>query len=135
MSYLLDTNTISAIARGHIVATSRFRTALATNSDIYLSPFVEFELERGLLRSGATALRVKVEKLLAELTYVPMVRADWLQVATLWAHSRDIGEPIQDADLIIAAHAINRGAALVTHNTKHFRHFVKLGLMLDDWQT
>ena len=41
------------------------------------------------------------------------------------------GHTVGDADVIIAAHCIEHGYTLVTHNTKHFKHIK--GMLLIDW--
>lgn len=52
--------------------------------------------------------------------------------AQLWADAQNGGHPSSDADLIIAATAIESGRTLVTGNTGHFSWIP--GLMLDDWR-
>lgn len=51
--------------------------------------------------------------------------------AVIAAERRRIGRPVAEADLQIAAIAIDRGAILVTHNVRHFTGY---GLdVLDPW--
>jgi predicted nucleic acid-binding protein len=55
-----------------------------------------------------------------------------LRAADLWAEARRGGHPQSDADLIIAATALEHGLALVTGNTTHFSWIP--GLKLADWR-
>lgn len=69
------------------------------------------------------------------MTYTELTQEVWLRGAALWAHSRREGEPLPDSDILIAAHAIELSAILVTDNTRHFRLFEPLGLQLENWVT
>src|SRR5438270_119870 len=55
-----------------------------------------------------------------------------LRAAELWANASVGGLPYADADLIIAATALEHGRVLVTGNTPHFTWIP--GLRLDDWR-
>jgi predicted nucleic acid-binding protein len=55
-----------------------------------------------------------------------------MRAADLWADGRNSGHPRDDADLIIAATALEAGRVLVTGNTQHFAWIP--GLRLADWR-
>lgn len=48
-------------------------------------------------------------------------------------YTRKQGDPIPDADLLIAAQALRLNAVLVTNNERHFSPFAALGLRIEDW--
>jgi predicted nucleic acid-binding protein len=50
------------------------------------------------------------------------------------AKTRVVGAPIADADLLIAAQALQLRVALVTDNEKHFEVFKPLGLVVENWK-
>ena len=56
-----------------------------------------------------------------------------MRAAELWADAHKLGHPINDADLIIAATALESGRPLVTGNTRHYAWIT--GLALDDWRS
>ena len=54
------------------------------------------------------------------------------RAADLWVLARQGGHPRNDADLIIAATALENGRVLVTGNTAHFSWIP--GLTIEDWR-
>jgi predicted nucleic acid-binding protein len=56
--------------------------------------------------------------------------AIWERASSLWAALRSRGRSHHDADVLIAAHAIEYGAAIVTGNVEHFRD---IGAPVEDW--
>ena len=63
---------------------------------------------------------------------VPVSLAVLDRAASLWADAHAGGHPRDDADLIIAATALESGRALVTGNVGHFNWIG--GLKIDDWR-
>ena len=56
--------------------------------------------------------------------------AIWERASSLWAALRSRGRSHHDADVLIAAHAIEYGAAIVTGNVEHFQ---EIGARVEDW--
>ncbi len=133
MKWVLDTNIISYLLRGDAAVRSAFESARdADDSQFILSPVVDYEIRRYLLLKGASRNLAQYEALTAPWTVSPLALADWRRAATLWADRHRDGNPIADADLLIAVTVIAQDAVLVTHNT---RHFAGLGLrQLMDWK-
>ena len=71
---------------------------------------------------------------MSKMAYIPFGRSTWSKAAELWAHSRTAGAPIADADILIAAQAVELEATLVTDNEKHFEVNKPLGLMVENWK-
>jgi tRNA(fMet)-specific endonuclease VapC len=133
--YLPDTNVVSLMMRRDAGTNLMARQALDAGGDLILSPLVEYEVRRGLIRKRATVLTERFEELVREFVYLPLGRLAWIRAAELWAYSRDVGAPIPDADTLIAAHAVELDAVLVTDNTRHFEVFEPRGLRLENWVT
>lgn len=95
-----------------------------------LSPVVDYEVRRYLLLKGATRNLAQYEALTAQWVEPVFDGAHWQQAAMLWAERHRSGQPVEDADLLIAVTALRQDATLVTNNT---RHFIGLGLRLEDW--
>jgi tRNA(fMet)-specific endonuclease VapC len=72
-----------------------------------------------------------IEKLLITLEIVHADIAILKRFGTIKAHLQKQGEPIADADILIASATIEKAERLITGNTKHFEHIG--GLALENW--
>jgi tRNA(fMet)-specific endonuclease VapC len=99
-----------------------------------LSPVVEFEVRRGLSHLKLTNTEKQFDVAMTRFKYSPFVRDTWLRAAELWAHTRRSGRVVSDADILIAAQAIELEAVLVTDNEKHFEVFKPFGLIVENWK-
>ncbi|WP_311031750.1 type II toxin-antitoxin system VapC family toxin [Mesorhizobium koreense] len=128
--FLLDTNTISILALNRSKgADKRF---VETSLDrVYTSAIVYGEILFGLeRRPEKTRLRDTVLPLLAEIRILDWTSKSGVTYATLRAQMEQSGKSLQPLDMLIAAHALEAGATLVT-NDRAFRHVP--GLEIDDW--
>jgi tRNA(fMet)-specific endonuclease VapC len=130
VKWVLDTNVISYLLRGDATVRAAFESARNMRGVFVLSPVVDYEIRRYLLLKGATRNLAQYESLAADWAATPLGLDDWRLAASLWADRHRLGNPIDDADLLIAVTAITQDAVLVTHNT---RHFEGLGARLADW--
>jgi len=131
MKWVLDTNIISYLLRGNAAVRVGFNAARqAADALFILSPVVDYEIRRYLLLKGASRNLAQYEALIAQWVELPFDGSHWQQAAALWAERHRGGQPIEDADLLIAVTALRQNATLVTNNT---RHFIGLGLPLKDW--
>lgn len=90
------------------------------------------ELEYGAAKSAdPERARALVADLLSTLDIVGIDRPAARQFGQHKAALRRAGETLADADLMIAAIALARGAELATGNLRHFRRFPDLPL--EDW--
>lgn len=128
MAYLIDTN-IAVYARD---GNDRVLDKLTEHDgDILLSALSFAELQRGLYRDP-TLTATRQIRLTALLQGVPVLPFD-APAAT--EYGRIIAQcgwiKGRDFDRMIAAHAISRGAILVTNNESDFRDIP--GLSLENW--
>jgi predicted nucleic acid-binding protein len=130
-----DTNIVSLLMRGDARLHARLESVRQAGMSVILSPVVEYEVRRGLLWRRAPALQQLFEKLRLDLVPKALDLSAWLKAAELWAYSRSQAFPLPDADILIAAHAINLSAVLVTNNERHFRLFQPHGLQMENWTT
>ena len=77
------------------------------------------------------AERSRVERLVDILDEGTVTKAVMLRFGLLKAALEASGTPLADADLLIAATALEHGMTLVTGNTKHFARIP--GLQLENW--
>ena len=126
---MLDTNTASWLLKGqpNVVA----RLAATAPERVCLSAVTEAELLYGLARRPlATKLRAAVDELLMAVDVLPWTSATARRYATIRAELERRGRPLGALDLMIAAHAVEHDAILVTND----RAFGAVpGLRVEDW--
>ena len=102
----------------------------------------DYEVRRELLRSGKTASLAELDRLKADLFYLPLTDNALLRAAELWAMARQQGQPTAhdeniDVDVILAAQVLTFGVSadipldnmvVVTVNLRHLTRFVPAAL-------
>ena len=128
---ILDSDHCVAILRAGLDLTGR----VAPDEELAITAVSVGELVHGATRSQRAAHNLaRLDVLLAALTILPYDEWSARRFGQLKAQLEQAGEVIGDLDLQIASIALDREAALVTHNQKHFFRLVQLaGLMLEDW--
>jgi len=128
--FALDTNSVSYFLKGRGRVGERL-LALPPRS-VGLPAIVLYELDYGASRSQAPrGLRGGLEVLISAVRILPFGAAEARAAARIRLDLEKAGKPIGPMDLLIAATALERGAVLVTHNTKVFGRI--RGLRLEDW--
>ncbi len=121
--YLLDTNVLSALRRRQRHAHVMRWVSTQRSSDLHVSVISLGEIERGIARARRRDPRFAA--LLAQWLddtinlYAGRVLPIDLGAARRWGFlSQSLGH--QDADLLLAATALERGLTVVTRNARHF---------------
>lgn len=131
---LLDTDVLSEILKGRnaqVAATGdRY---LAEHGRFTFSAITFYEVLRGLRASAATRSLDKFLELANESEILPVALPVLKRAADLWVEAMQGGYPRNDADLIIAATAVEAQRILATGNTEHFGWIH--GLTLADWRS
>ena len=126
---LLDTDTCIGILKGVPKVVSAWR---ACNERCALSLMSIGELAYGAAKArNPEAERGRVERLVGILDEGSLTKAVMMRFGLLKAELEAAGTPLADADLLIAATALEHDMALVTGNTKHFARIP--GLQLENW--
>ena len=100
--------------------------------DLLISTVTLYELEYGASKSnGGEKTRHKMALLLAPFNILPLTADDAISAGRVRAYLEQIGRPIEPYDLLIAAQALSRDIAVITHNTVEFNRVPKL--KLEDW--
>ena len=133
MTYVLDTNAVSALMKGDETAVERL--ASHTPAEVAIPQPVIAEIAYGIERLPRSrrrrALQTRFDLLCSEIP-----RAVWTD-AVSHAYGRikttleRRGTRIEDFDAAIAAHALALGATLVTANIEHMARVP--GLEVEDW--
>jgi len=117
MTYLLDTNTLSYIAKGKSIAARSRLQSLRAGEIACISSITEAEVRYGLAqRPQAHALHAAVEGLLFKLRILPWGSKEASAYGNLRVKLESGGTVLAVMDLLIAAHAIALGAVLVTND-------------------
>ena len=126
VTYLLDTNTLSYIAKGKSPAARMRLESLDGKDTVCISAVTEAELRYGLAkRPAAHALRAAIEGLLFKFRILPWGSKEAAAYGDLRARLEELGISLADMDMMIAAQAIAAGAILVS-NDRAFSHIAGL---------
>lgn len=127
--YMLDTNTVSHAIKMHPIVAQR--VVGASMASLCVSAVTAGELWYGLAKRPATGrLEALVVEFLHTVDVLPWDRSTVERYGALRAHLERTGRPLGPLDFLIAAHALDVGAVLVTSD----RAFNRVaGLRVEDW--
>ncbi len=127
--YMLDTNTVSHLLRQH--PTVARRVVATPMAALCISAITEGELQFGLAkRPDAKRLHLAVQEFLRRVDVLPWDSAVANRYGTVRADLERQGKIPASLDLLIAAHAMDTDAVLVTNDGT----FTQVpGLQLEDW--
>ncbi len=128
---LLDSDTLSMYMRHEPRVVSKAQDYLRTNGVFSFSIITRFEILRGLKVKDAHARLATFEVLCANNEIVGLTTEVVSRAADVYASLRKAGTLIGDADILIAATAMELDIALVSNNTSHFERIN--GLRLTNW--
>ena len=133
MTYVLDTNAVSALMKGNPAVVERLAATTPTEVTIPQPVLAEivFGIERLPRSKRRTLLQARFDLVSAELP-----RAEWTDAVSrmfgrIKATLERRGTRIEDFDAAIAAHALALEATLVTANLDHMIRVP--GLRVEDW--
>ena len=133
MTYVLDTNAVSALMKGNPAVVDRLATTTPANVAVPQPVLAEiaFGIERLPRSKRRTSLQARLALVSAELP-----RAEWTDAVSqmfgrIKATLERRGTRIEDFDAAIAAHALALEATLVTANLDHLIRVP--GLRVEDW--
>lgn len=131
---LLDTDTVSEISKQKNSNVARHATAyLSQHGHFKISSFTRYELLRGLIERNSAKQLAKFSTFCHRNAVLPITDPVLNRAAELWVTARKGGLPHRDADLIIAATALEHSLVLVTGNTPHFVWVP--GLRVENWRS
>ena len=133
MSWILDTNVVSALMRSDARTSGRL-LALSPREVMVPQPVIA-EIRYGLVRLPLSRRRTMLERRFGLLAR-SLRRAEWTDdvshhFGTIKAGLERSGARIEDFDVAIAAHALAYGATLATGNLRHFAAVE--GLKAESW--
>jgi len=127
--YMLDTNTVSHLIKGHPAVVQR--VVAAPMASLCVSAITEGELLFGLAnRPGAKRLHLAVREFLLRVDVLPWDSATAEHYGVVRADMARQGKVLAPMDLLIATHALSVGAVLVT-NDRAFSQIANLHI--ENW--
>ena len=128
--YLLDTDTIIYILKGHVKVLENLRQNF--HEPMSLSVISLMELYYGAYKSQRVASNLaKIRTLESKLEIIPVGKESAEIFGMLKASLEKQGTPLDDFDLTLASCALAHNLVLVTNNVKHFQRID--GLRLVNW--
>ena len=128
---LLDTDILSAIMRNVPSAVSRAHAYLTTHDRFAFSVITRYEILRGLKAKGAMRQIEAFGRFCAASETLYLTDRVIEIAAAIYADLKNRGQLIGDADILIAATALENGADLVTNNEDHFKRIARLHI--ENW--
>jgi tRNA(fMet)-specific endonuclease VapC len=127
--YLLDTDTVSYAFRnvGHVAS----KIKLHTPSGICISAITLAELRLGASQKRSKKIHGLIDAFISQVQVVSFDDAAATRFGDIAASLSEAGVQIGNLDTMIAAHALDLDATLVTNNLRHFRRVA--GLRVETW--
>jgi len=107
------------------------RTYLADHQQFTISLVTRFEILRGLKAKRATAQLAAFDAFCGNNEVLPITDGVIVRAADIYADLHGHGQLIPDADILIAATAIENALVLATNNLDDFGRIA--GLRIDNW--
>ena len=129
---LLDTDILSELLKQHPLVLQRVRTYLAEHERLAFSIITRYELLRGLKAKQARVQEAAFALLCQASLIFPLTDQVVDRAATLYGDLHRQGALLPDADLLIAATALEAQRTLVTNNLAHFQRVPNL--VIETWK-
>jgi tRNA(fMet)-specific endonuclease VapC len=126
---LLDSDVLSALMKRDAVAVLRAREYLAQHSQLSFSTITRFEILRGLKAKQATSQVGRFELFCGACEILSITDAIVDRAADIYAELHRVGKLIGDADILIAATALDARLDLVSNNASHFGRVAGLNVI------
>ncbi|HLD79327.1 MAG TPA: type II toxin-antitoxin system VapC family toxin [Candidatus Nanoarchaeia archaeon] len=131
MTYVLDTNIITAILKGDERVKNKTQISISEGKRIFINGISYYEIKRGLLAANATAQLERFELLCEQFGLILLDTKYIFDIAArVYANLRKKGELIEDADILIGSIAYYGNFILVSDDTDFSRI---QGLKIENW--
>ena len=128
---MLDSGPLGLLAhhRPRPDITTWVNSLLRAGIPVYIPEICDYDIRRSLIAKSLTASLAVLDDLPKQITFRPITSAVMRNAAKLWADARRRGTPTADpkeldADVILAAQALEANAIVVTENIGHIAQFV-----------
>ena len=132
MSYILDTNIITAIFKNNKDVINKVQQIIAEGKKIYINCISYYEIKRGLLAADASN---KIDRFNEFCNKFGLLLLDSIyyfdEASEIYAYLKKEGSLIEDADILIASLTKLKNYILITDNIQHFNRVQ--GLKIENW--
>ena len=128
---LLDTDILSSVMRQQPTAMAHARAYLVAYRHFTFSIITRYEILRGLQTKRATTQLATFDRLCRTSVIIPLTDAIVVRAASIYADLHHRGTLVGDADILIAATALEQQLTVVTNNETHYNRIA--GLQLENW--
>ncbi|MDF0644552.1 MAG: type II toxin-antitoxin system VapC family toxin [Nitrospira sp.] len=129
---LLDTDILSELLKRNPAVTQRAGLYLTEHDRLGFSIITRYEILRGLRAKQARTQELAFQALCEVSLILPLTDRVTECAATLYAELYRRGELLPDADLLIAATALEGQRILATNNILHFKRIPNL--IIENWK-
>ncbi len=128
---LLDTNILTAFLKGNQKIVSKISVYLDKFPILTISVITYYEILRGLKAINSTSKLKTFQGLIGKSEIENINKTTMDKASDIYANLKRQGTLIEDADILLAATALERGLVLVTDNITHFKRIK--GLRIENW--
>ena len=128
---LLDSDTISLLARRHPKVVAAARAYEAAHGRYTISIMTRYEVLRGLRARDATTQLLQFEEFCRQNEVLDLTDDIVVSASHIYADLKRRGALIGYGDILIGATALVHGLALVTNNERHFSRINSL--QVENW--
>ncbi len=130
---VVDTDTLSEVLKQkNPQVLARAEAYFQQFGTFMFSAITWYEIVRGLRKAKSTTKVARFEEFVRNSLMLPVTPRVLDLAADLWVAALGRQHKTYDADLLIAATALEQGATLVTGNVDHFDWIQ--GMMVEDWR-
>jgi tRNA(fMet)-specific endonuclease VapC len=130
---ILDTDTLSELIKLRNPTVTQHALAYTQQQgQLVFSAMTRYEILRGYKKQNATTQLARFAIVCQNSLLLPVTNSIFDRASDLWAFAYWNGHPKHDADLLIAAIALEHQRLLVTGNHRHFAWIP--GLTIADWR-
>jgi len=131
MDFAFDTNAIIHLMIGTSSVRQKRNKAYNNGARFIVPPFVQYEIQRGLLIKPNNKHEQVYNRLLENCELGEMTTTAWKKAAEIYADLYTKRFTVKDSDIVIATFCMVNEYTLVTNNTKNFENMD--GLTFVDW--
>lgn len=118
MTYILDTNIITAILKGNEKVKKRTQEVIMDGKEIFINGISYYEIKRGLLAANATVQLGKFDLLCKKFGLILLNTVSIFdEAAKIYANLKQKGKLIGDADILISSIVKTGDFILVSNDT------------------
>ena len=128
---LLDSDILSALLRQQAAVMNRAAQYVAVHGQYTFSIITQYEILRGLKAKNAEKQLYAFDAFCQCNEVLPITEAIIRRASDIYASLHQSGQIIGDADILIAATALENGLTLSTNNESHFSRIASL--TIDNW--